>query len=583
MAEKPELPKIIPVEDLPPTTVSLGTTKANRTGSWKYLEPYFEDQTPPCVDRCPVHTDVSMLMRFAEDGDHEGGVRYILEHNPFPSTLGRICSHPCEQPCNRKAIGGAVRIQAVERFIGDFAIEQGILPDLPEVSKQAVAIVGAGPAGLSAAYFLRMQGHDVTVYEKSDRIGGVLWKQIPPFRLPREVLEKELERFRKVGIHFELNQAVGRDTSVKKLRRQYAAVVLAMGQGRSRELGVAGEEHPAVLDGARLLETIHRGDSVEIGKRVIVAGGTTTAMDCARTLLRMGHEVKILYRRSRKEMLAIKTAVEETLEEGIAIEFQIEPIRLIFQNDQLEGVECVRTELGEPDASRRRQAIPVDGTEFVIRADTLVTAIGKYLDMDELGEAVDLNGAIQIDFQYHTSAPGVYACGDCVSSGVVGGDGVGVAIRMGREVASEVHAGLEDGSYLHPDPLKRRGASSEIAKFKNFNRAYHTNEEPVPLPVREPAERVGDVTEYVEAMKEGDVRLEAARCIKCGTCISCDNCQLFCPDASIVRRDDGTGYDILCDYCKGCGVCVEECPRGAIHLRRVEYSASDGEGAGELP
>jgi Pyruvate/2-oxoacid:ferredoxin oxidoreductase delta subunit len=164
---------------------------------------------------------------------------------------------------------------------------------------------------------------------------------------------------------------------------------------------------------------------------------------------------------------------------------------------------------------------------------------------------------------------------------VVGGDAVADAIRMGREVASEVHAGLEEGSYLQPDPLKRRGASSNIAKIKDFNRAYHRNEEPVPLPVREPAERVTDVAEYVQALKESDIRLEAARCIKCGTCITCDNCMLFCPDASIVRRDDGNGYDILCDYCKGCGVCVEECPRGAIHLRRVEPAAPDAEDAGD--
>jgi NADPH-dependent glutamate synthase beta subunit-like oxidoreductase len=398
--------------------------------------------------------------------------------------------------------------------------------------------------------------------------------------MPRDVLGRELQRLKDMGIRFELNKALGRDISVPELRRNYAAVVLAIGQSRSRELGVEGEEHPAVFDGVQLLERIHRGESVEIGKRVLVVGGGNAAMDCARTLLRMGREVKIVYRRSRREMLATKAAIEETLEEGIPIEFQTQPARLVIQNEQLVGVECLRTELGEPDASRRRQAIPIKGTEFVISTDSVVTAQGKYLDVDELGDAVDLNGGIQIDFQYHTSIPGVYACGDCVSSGVVGGDAVGDAVRMGREVASEVHDGLEEGSYSQPNPLKRRGASSEIAKIKNFNRAYHQNQPPVPLPVRDPEERIKDVSEYVQALKDGDVRLEAARCIKCGTCVSCDNCQLFCPDAAIVRREDGTGYDILCDYCKGCGVCVEECPRGAIHLRRVEYSNPDAESAG---
>jgi 2-oxoacid:acceptor oxidoreductase delta subunit (pyruvate/2-ketoisovalerate family) len=468
-----------------------------------------------------------------------------------------------------------VRIQAVERFIGDYALGHGILPNLPEKNRQAVAVVGAGPAGLSAAYFLRMQGHPVTIYEKSDRIGGALWKEIPPFRLPRMVLEKELERFENIGIRLELYQALGRNVSVLELRRKYAAVVLAIGRSRSRELGVVGEDCQAVFDGARLLETLHREQPVEIGKRILVVGGTSTAMDCARTLLRMGHAIKVIYRRSRKEALASKTEIEETLEEGIGIAFQTEPIRLVFQNDQLVGVVSVRTEPGKVDIAGRRQALPIRDSEFVIPADAVVTAKGKVLNVDELSDSVDTNRGIEVDSQYRTSAPGVYACGDCISSSGVGGDAVGDAIRMGREVASEIHAGLEEGSYLQPDPLKRRGASSEISKIKDFNRAYYANVKSVPLPVRPPADRIKDFAESVQTLKESDIRAEAARCIKCGTCIGCDNCVLFCPDASIVKRDDGTGYDILYDYCKGCGVCVEECPRGAIHLRRVDRSSAD--------
>jgi Pyruvate/2-oxoacid:ferredoxin oxidoreductase delta subunit len=207
--------------------------------------------------------------------------------------------------------------------------------------------------------------------------------------------------------------------------------------------------------------------------------------------------------------------------------------------------------------------------------------MGKHLDFDDLEESIDINGGIEIDFQYRTSVPGVYAAGDCVRPGVTGGDVVGDAVRMGREVASEVHSDLEGGDYIQPNPLKRRGASSEISKFKNFNRAYHKTEPSVSLHVRDPKERAKDVSEYVEALRAGEVQLEAARCIKCGTCITCDNCHLFCPDAAIVRREDGTGYEILCDYCKGCGVCVEECPRGAIHLRIADHNSPESESAGE--
>jgi NADPH-dependent glutamate synthase beta subunit-like oxidoreductase len=582
MADKEEpIPKRIPEEDLPISPMSLGSMTVNRTGSWKYMEPYFEDQTPPCVDRCPVHNDISMLMRFAEDGDYDGGARFLLRDNPFPSILGRVCSHPCEQPCNRKAMGGAVRIQGVERFLGDYALENEVVPELPEIEKSPVAVVGAGPAGLAAAFFLRTLGHDVTVFEKSNRLGGLLWREIPPFRLPQDILEKELDRLTHMDIRFELGKALGRDVSLAELRRKFKAVILTIGQGKSRELGVPDEDHPAVHDGVGLLAKIHRGEKVDLGKRVVVVGGGNNAMACARTLLRLGREVKIVYRRSRREMLASKVNITDTIDEEIPIEFQTEPVRLVIQNDQLIGIECVKTELGELDASKRRQAVKLEGTEFIIPTDSVVVAMGKHLDFDELDESVDINGAIETDFQYHTSVPGVYAAGDCVRPGVTGGDVVGDAVRMGREAASEVHSDLEGGNYIQPNPLKRRGASAEISKFKSFNRAYHETKEPVPLHVRDPQERIKDVSEYVETLQAGDVQLEGARCIKCGTCITCDNCHLFCPDAAIVKKEDGSGYEILCDYCKGCGVCVEECPRGAIHLRLVEQMTPDSDPAGE--
>jgi len=565
------------LDELPISPMSQGSMAVNRTGSWKYLEPYFEDQTPPCVDRCPVQNDISMLMRFVENGDHEGAAKYILEHNPFPATLGRICPHPCEEPCNRKAMGGAVRIQAVERFIGDYALEHRILPDVPQAGKPIIAVVGAGPAGLSAAYFLRLPGHAVTVFEKSDCIGGALRRETPTFRISREVLSQELGRFEELGIQFELNQTLGRDFTLKELRRKFAAVILAIGQSRSRELGLPGDDHPAVFDAVKLLEANHRGETAEMGNRVLVVGGTRTAVDCARTLIRTGRDVKIVYLRSRKEMPAFKQAVTEATEEGVELELLIQPNRLIFQNDELVGVECVRMELGEPDPSRRRRVEPVEGSEFIVPADAVVTALGKELDVNDLGDSVEINGGIEVDFQFHTSLPGVYACGECVSSAATVAD----AVRAGRQAAHEADSGLKEGSYQPANPLKRRGASSEIAKFKNFNRAYHQTESPVPQKVREPAERIKDREEYVLSLKEGEVRREASRCFKCGTCVLCDNCYLFCPDAAISRRADGTGYDILDDYCKGCGVCVEECPRGGIHLRQVQCFTPDPDTVGD--
>jgi NADPH-dependent glutamate synthase beta subunit-like oxidoreductase len=575
MADKEEPKERVPEEEVPLTAVSFGSTTVNRTGSWKYLEPYFEDQTPPCVDRCPVANDISELMRFAEEGNFEGGARFLLEDNPFPSILGRVCSRPCEQPCNRKAMGGAIHIQGVERFLGDYALEHHVLPVLPEINKSPVAIVGAGPAGLSAAYFLRKLGHDVTVFEKSDRIGGLLWQELPSFKVSKEILEKELGRFERIGIRFEKGKALRKDVKISELRRKFKAVVLAIGQGRSRELGVPGEDHSSVIDGLALLKRIQRGDELELGQQIVVIGGGNIAIDCGRLLLRMGHGVKVVYRRSRKEMLASKLAIKEALDEGLPIEFQAQPVRFVTENDRLVGIECIKTELGDLDASKRRQAVPIEGSEHVVPADAAVVAMGKVLDLDDCDEKLDINGGIQVDFQYHTSVPGVYACGDVLGSIIAGEDAVGNAVSTGRKLASEVHTDLEAGDYVQPDPLKRRGASKDIAKFKSFNRAYHENEEPAPLDERPPEERVKDMAEYFKSLREEDVRLEGARCIKCGTCIQCDNCHLFCPDAAIIRRADGNGYDILCDYCKGCGICVEECPRGAIHLRRVTRATPD--------
>jgi NADPH-dependent glutamate synthase beta subunit-like oxidoreductase len=584
MAEKEDPKEVATDDEVPLTAMSLGSTTVNRTGSWKYLEPYFEDQTPPCVDRCPVANDISELMRLAEEGDFETGARFLLQDNPFPSILGRVCSHPCEQPCNRKAMGGAVHIQGVERFLGDYALEHQLLPELPEITKSSVAVVGAGPAGLSAAYFLRMLGHEVTVIERSDRIGGLLWRELPSFKVSKDVLENELGRFERLGIRFEKGKALRKDVKISELRRNYKAVVLAIGLGSPRELGVSGEDHASVIDGLEFFEKLQRGEKLDLGKQVVVIGGGNIAVDCGRLLLRIGHDVKVIYRRSRKEMLASKLAVQEALAEGLPIEFQSQPVRFVIENDRLAGVELVKTDLGEPDASKRRRAVPIEGTEYVVPADAAVVAMGKVLELDDCDEKLDINGGIEVDFQFHTSIPRVYACGDVLGSIITGEDAVGNAVAMGRKVASEVHSDLEGGNYIQPDPLKRRGASTEIAKFKNFNRAYHQNEEPSPLEERPPEERVRDMAEYFKSLREEDVRHEGARCIKCGTCIQCDNCHLFCPDAAIIRRADGTGYEILCDYCKGCGVCVEECPRGAIHLRRVSrVTQEEVDAMGEQP
>ena len=551
-------------DDLPPLTMSLGGTDWNRTGSWKYLEPFHQDLTPPCVDACKAGNDIVTFMRLIDEGRYEEAARRVLDHNPFPATLGRVCPHPCELPCNRKEMGGPIAIQSAERFLGDYALEHDLLPEIPEATQPAVIVVGAGPAGLTAAYFLRRLGHPVTVAEADSRPGGLLWAGIPPYRLPREVLNKELERFTRIGIEFKFGVHVGASVPVEHLLEQSSAVLLAIGLTQTRALGIPGEDHPQVFDGIKLLHKIHEGLDPGIGKRVVVVGGGNTALDCARSLVRMGREVTIVYRRSRAEMPAFPEEVAEAIEEGIRIEFLGGPIGLISKGDKLMGIECIRMKLYTPEEGGRPRPMPLPGKEFCLPADSVVKALGETLNMDDLPFEIRQEEQLH-DIDFMTSKRGLFACGDCLGHGGT----VAQAVATGRNAAYSVHAWLNGEQYESPSPLRNRNASNQVADFSHFASAYFRSQAPPVMRTENPEERIHGFGEVRHGLLESAIRSEAARCFKCGTCTQCDNCRFFCPDNAVARNEDGS-YHIHYEYCKGCLVCVEECPRGAISQRRVE-------------
>jgi 2-oxoacid:acceptor oxidoreductase gamma subunit (pyruvate/2-ketoisovalerate family) len=547
------------VQEAPLTAISTRPTRELRTGSWRYLQPRYQELTPPCSERCPVGNDWPVLMPLVAVGEFAEAARRLLEGNPFPAVLGRVCPRPCEQPCNRKALGGAVQIRAVERFLGDYALSHDLLPTIPTDRPGSVAVVGAGPAGLSAAYFLRRLGYEVTVYEKEERPGGLLWSGVPPFRLEREVLDRELERFPRMGIRFRLGQALGRDFCLEDLRREQAAVVLACGLGRPRRLGVPGEDHPCVLDGTRFLRAVFRGETLRVGPRVVVVGGGNTALDCARVLVRLGCQVTVAYRRSRREMPAFREDVAEALEEGIAFAFQVQPVEVLPGR----GLRCQRVELGERDSSGRARPLPVEGSYQVLEADTVVCALGDTVNAEDLGEpAFQGSSVLHVDAQGLTCLPEVYACGD--GTGVPGT--VAHAIASARQVAYSVHARLARAPRLEHHPLRRRGVSPRKALFKDLNAAYFRPQPPWPLPLRPAPERVRDFAPVAPGLGIEGALFEARRCFSCGACTRCDNCRVFCPDGAVVWT--GREYRILGDYCKGCGVCARECPRCAIQMVR---------------
>lgn len=557
------------------------TTENIKTGSWKYMEPYYQDLTPPCIDRCLTGQDIVIWIRLLEEGRFEEAVLHMYRANPFPAITGRVCPHPCEQPCNRKALGGGIQIRALERFLGDYALQHKILPLWGKTYngtkiKTRVAIVGSGPAGLSAGFFLRSFGYEVTIIEKEKVPGGLLQTGIPEFRLPKNIVKQEIEKLEALGINFRLNETLGKTIFLEDLLKQYNVVLLAIGKPASSKLGLENENHPQVLDGVEFLKHISYGEEVEIGEKALVIGGGNTAIDCARTLLRLGKKPRILYRRTRKEMPAIKEEVDEAIREGVAIDFLVAPNKLIFEGERLVALECIRMELGPPDESGRARPIPKKGSEFQIPADAIVKAIGEYMDAPYLKDKLTIeNKQIKVNNNYQTNIEKVFACGDCANNSGTVGD----AIKRGREAAYAIYYYLEypdefkSGKFTYPDIAKARGAAEEIAKFKTFNITYFNKEEPVALPKIPVSEATHTFTEIEKTLTEKEAIKEACRCFKCGTCVFCDNCRIFCPELAI--SFDGRKYVIKYEYCKGCGICVEECPRNAIHLREVNVEKQE--------
>lgn len=449
-----------------------------------------QDLTPPCTDRCPVRNDWPTLLELLEAGDIREAARNLLESNPFPATLGRVCPHPCEVPCNRKAMGGGLRIRSIERFLGDYALEHDLLPAVPPADQGSVAIVGAGPAGLSAAWFLRHLGYEVTVYEKEDRAGGLLWSGIPTYRLPRQILALEVQRLLRLGIQLRTGVEFGRDITLEGLRHKHKAVVLSPGLTMSRRLGVPGQDHPDVLQGTWYLRHLHRGGTLTTGERVVVVGGGNTALDCARTLVRQGKRVMVLYRRSKREMPAFKPEIAQAFEEGVEFQYQVQPVEVVIQDGAITGVRCIRTELSGKDESGRARPVEVPGSEFTVPAETVIAALGELRDPE------------------HACT---FVCGDAADTEGT----VAHAVASARETAYRVAMQASEESREH-DPLKKRGVSEELALFKKLDTSGFQPAPAPPLPVRPPQERIADFEEIEQGLSYQDVLGEAVRCFKCG-------------------------------------------------------------------
>ncbi|MEE9270260.1 MAG: NAD(P)-binding protein [Candidatus Krumholzibacteria bacterium] len=542
------------VSQVPLGAVSADDMRWNKTGTWRNVRPFFDPKTSPCIAGCPAGENIQEYIALAREGRFEKAVRVIWESNPFPAICGRICYHPCMDRCMRSEHDGAVFIPAIERFLGDYAIEKKIKQNPP--SKRLgfeIAIIGGGPAGLSCAYFLARRGFGVTVFEAKEQLGGVLRYGIPQYRLPNDVLDAELDRLYALGVKIKTSTVVGKDMGVEELSK-YSAYFLGVGLQGSRRLNLENEDARGVMPGLKFLEAVNTGKTVDVGKRVVVVGGGNTAMDVARSARRLGAEVTVLYRRTRNEMPAIEDEVREAADENVAFRFLAAPAEIITHNGGVKELRCQEMELGLPDDTGRKRPVPKAGAFFTLPLDSLLVAVGEIPDVESFESIVSVsNGLIVTDEFGRTSNEKVFAGGDIVT----GASTVVNAIARGRGAAELIAAELTDGVF---DPKQQR----KVVAIADINAAYFLHKKAATMPQSNGGGE--SFTEVNLGLTCDQVKQELSRCYSCGVCDGCDNCWVFCPDVAI-SREDGV-YTIDYDYCKGCLICVQECPRGVLASER---------------
>lgn len=525
------------------------------------------DCRPPCMLACPGKTDCQGYVGLIANGEYKEALKLAKDKIPLPASIGRVCPHPCETACRRQLVEEPIAIASLKSFIADLDLEDNTyIPEVKASTGKKVAVVGGGPAGLSCAYFLAREGHSVEVYEAMPHPGGMLRYGIPEYRLPKEVLDKEISIIEKMGVKINCNMKIGRDITMEYLKKSYDSVFLGIGAWKSSNLGCDGEDLDGVFGGIDFLIKVASNENVSIGKKVIVVGGGNTAMDVSRTAVRLGaEEVTVLYRRTREEMPAEKIEIEEAEEEGVKFSFLLAPIEVVNKDGKASGIRCQKMMLGEPDATGRRKPVPIPGEEVVFEADMIISAIGQRIDASGIdGIETVKNGALKIDERtYMTNAEGVFAGGDAVT-----GPNIAIAaIGHGRTCAELIHSYLngvtkyaEEPMYVKQNDLTEKDFTSreKLSRVKND--------------VTSPEVRRHNFVEIGRTLTEEEARKESSRCLECG-CGDYFECQLYkyINDYG-VNPDDFKGtrpkHEIINEHpfitrnqdkCVLCGLCIRAC------------------------
>jgi NADPH-dependent glutamate synthase beta subunit-like oxidoreductase len=543
--------------------------------SFKRLQPEQAERTAPCQIGCAAGGDVrgwinaialhERLGRSREEA-LEKAWRIIADKNPLPAVMGHVCPHPCEVDCNRTDKDEPVAISAMERFIGEWAIEAGLNLDRVDVASrsESVGVIGSGPAGLSFAYQMARRGYSVSIYESREAPGGMLRYGIPDYRLPPSVLDAEIARIQALGVDIKLNCRVGRDVLIRDLEENHSVLFMGIGAQAGRRLGLPGEDGPGCWTGTELLFALNTGHTLDVGESVVVVGGGNTAVDAARSARRLGADVTLLYRRTRSEMPAIEAEIDDAEEEGVTIEYLASPVEIRRRGEQIAAIVACRMELGDPDDSGRRRPVPIPDSEFVIPATSVVAAISQEPEWIGLDRGEDA-GTWLAASERGESADGTFAGGDVLGLGIAA-----AAIAQGRRAAESAHARLAGISLSEVE-------TNGTVSAQELKMDFYPDVPRAEVKRADPQLRLADPlaeTEYT--LTEDQFFAEAERCMSCGSCFGCHHCWTYCNVSGFTpaeQPEHGHFFELSLSACEGCAKCIELCPCGFLSIR----SETDGQ------
>jgi len=544
-------------KDAVPTIWTTGTTEVFKTGTWRAALPRHMHVPSPCHAACPVNGDIAEWIGRARVRDFRGAWEILIRHNPFAAVAGRICHHPCEAACNRAGLDGSLAICRLERHVGDTALAEGWAFAPVEASRnERIAVVGGGPSGLSAAFHLRRSGYAVTLFESRPELGGLMRYGIPSYRLARSVLDGEIARIVALGIDVRCGESIETPEDFERIRSDFDAVYVAIGARCQKRVPRLDYTQPWVIDGADYLARANAGTPPALGTRLVVIGGGSAAIDVARSARRAGHAVTILTLESVAQMPAQREEVAEALEEGVVLVDGAMLTDTVDLGSAGLSLKCVRVRF-EAGASRGQFTVtPLAGSEFWLESDAIVPSIGQDPDLAPLSATLETDGALlKADAHQATSVERVYAGGDVASMSRFVTEAIGMGKRAAREIDRVLCGSADADADFDSEPIV------PLAAINTFYYPEQARAAEQRLPA---AQRLASDFEVQIGFDLEQALAETERCFSCGTCIQCDNCVHYCPDLAVKREADG--YVVLTDYCKGCGLCVKECPTGSMKM-----------------